>query len=122
MSQAEADDAKRFRHQAVGSISAKVSHVWRTAVDKLPPATQHITKSVDRLTQKIESGHEEALKAARELTRKVRDDQRRIEQGIRTALTRVRVVASDEIRELERRVDLLGDRLERIVKGRQSND
>ncbi|NOZ88123.1 MAG: hypothetical protein GXP49_18075 [Deltaproteobacteria bacterium] len=107
-------------------FQAKVAEIWRSTVDNFGPKARQASYGVNKLIQRLDVGQSGALKAVEEFSQKIIRDgeqvERRIQNGVRTTMTRFKIVASDEMHELSRRVDVLGTRLGRRLRKNSKRD
>jgi len=103
---------------AARALQARFAEVWRNAVGGLTPTAEQVSRGVSRLARRLEVSPEEAIKVFGEFSKRVRRDrdelEHRIEQGVRQALSGMGLVGTEEITDLERRVEALSARVEQI--------
>lgn len=108
--------------EATRAFQARIADVWRNAVGGLAPTAEQVSRGVSRLARRLEVSPEEAVKVFGEFSRRVRREsdefERRIEQGVRQALSGMGLVGTEEIADLEHRVDELIARVDKLASRR----
>ena len=92
---------------------------WAQALVTVSQAEGEVTKTIQRIADVAGWGPEEVKRQAREfserLTSQRKDLERSVEEGVRKALTRVRLPRRDELQELQARMDRVASRLDALA-------
>ncbi|HUB10103.1 MAG TPA: phasin family protein [Myxococcales bacterium] len=98
--------------------------LWSQALVTMGAAEEEVKKLLDRLSEVVEIKPDDVLKYRRELSERLRtqrrDLEKSVEEGLRRALSRLKVPSREEIDALRGKIDDLGARLERLSSRRRA--
>ncbi|MCI0670345.1 MAG: phasin family protein [Myxococcaceae bacterium] len=94
--------------------------LWGQALLAVSAAEEEATRAVQRAAELAGSSQEEVRRQVREFSDRLaghrKDLERNVEEGVRTALARLRLPRRDELQELHGRLDRLSQRLEALER------
>lgn len=110
-------EAPREKHP----VAETFERVWSQALLAVSTAEDEATRTVQRMAAAAGWNQEEMLRHAREFTERLtghrKDLERNVEEGVRRALSHLKVPRRDQMQELEARLHRLSERIDALTQG-----